>query len=195
MGMQIKIVGDREVDGLLHPLVFRRLSRQMKFADAAIITAFEFVLHQIKDDGIAEPAADVRADTVWPDKRHDLQTIRLRIDKRMGAGVGAAGRENAGHAMLPEQRQHLVEPVVWLRLPIVMQMRVEDFDGLGREDAIIRRGEHRDGDHDCDTSRSKPHRPCRRHHSAATTCGRSASSASPACGSRRRFRRRSIRSR
>src|SRR4029453_11200131 len=26
----------------------------------------------------------------------------LRIDKRMGAGVGTAGGENAGHAMLPE---------------------------------------------------------------------------------------------
>ncbi len=58
-------------------------------------------------------------------------------------------------------------------------------------DAIIRAGEPYDGD----TTRSEPHRSCRRHHSAATTCGRSAPSASPACGSRRRFRRRSIRSR
>src|SRR5260370_7720869 len=107
MGMQIGIVGDREVDGLLPPLVFRRLSRQMKFANAAVIAAFEFVLHQIEDDGIAEPAADIRADTVWPYKRHNLEAIRLRIDKRMGAGVGTAGGENARHAMLPEPRHPL----------------------------------------------------------------------------------------
>ena len=66
----------------------------------------------------------------------------LRIHQRVRAGVGTAGGENAGHAMLPEQRQHLVELVVGLRFPIVMQMRVEDFDRLGREHAIARRGQH-----------------------------------------------------
>ena len=51
MGVQIEIVGDGEIDGLLHPLVFRRLARQMKFADAAIVAAFELVLHEIEDTG------------------------------------------------------------------------------------------------------------------------------------------------
>ena len=50
--------------------------------------------------------------------------------KRMRAGVGAAGGEDAGDAMLFEQRQHLVDAVIGFWLPIVVHMGVEDFDRL-----------------------------------------------------------------
>src|SRR6195256_3107437 len=106
----------------------------MKLADSSIIAAFELFLHEIEDDGIAEPGADIGANEVRPDERHDPQAFRLRIDKRMRACVGTTGCKNAGHAMLPEQRQHLIELVVRLRLPIVVQMCVEDFDGFSRSD-------------------------------------------------------------
>jgi hypothetical protein len=49
----------------------------------------------------------------------------------MRAGVGAAGGEDAGDAVLAEQREDVLELIVGLRLPIVVQMRVEDFDRLG----------------------------------------------------------------
>ena len=49
----------------------------------------------------------------------------------MGAGIGTAGRQDPGHAMLLEQRQHFIELVERFWFPIVMQMRVEDFDRLG----------------------------------------------------------------
>src|SRR5438045_1807366 len=49
----------------------------------------------------------------------------------MGAFVRAAGGEDAGNAVLAKQRQHLVGLVIRLRLPVVMQMRVEDFDRFG----------------------------------------------------------------
>ena len=81
----------------------------MKFADAAVIAAFEFVLHEIEDEGIAEPGLDVGAHAIRPDEGHDLQARRLGIHQRMRAGVGAAGGEDAGDAMLFEQRQHFVE--------------------------------------------------------------------------------------
>ena len=160
MGVQIEIVGDGKVDGLLHPLVVRRLARQMEFADAAIVAAFEFVLHEIEDHGIAEPALDIGADAIRPDEGHDLQALGLRVHQRMRAGVRTAGGENAGDAMLLEQRQHLVELVVGLRLPIVMQMRVEDFDRLGGSalGALVAASSAHG-----DASDSGPHRPLRDH--------------------------------
>src|SRR5258707_13554403 len=80
MGMQIEIVGDREVDGLLHPLVFGRFSRQMKFADASVIASFEYVMRQFKDNGIVELAAAVLQDTEGRYKRADCQPARLGAD-------------------------------------------------------------------------------------------------------------------
>ncbi len=195
MGVQIEIVGHREVDGLLHPLVFRRLARQMKLADAAVIAAFEFVLHEIEDDGIAEPAADVGADPVGPDERHHLQAVRFGIDQRMGAGIGTAGGKDAGDAMLFEQRQHFVELVERLRFPIVVQVRVEDFDRFGGASAWDRGRKQARGDQDGEAPAKQISSSASRHYSAATTCGRSTFSASSACGSRRRLRRRSMRSR
>src|SRR3977135_1477248 len=104
----------------------------MKLADSSIIAAFELFLHEIEDDGIAEPCAEIAENAILQDERRCLQAFLLRIDKRMRAGVGTTGCKNAGHAMLPEQRQHLIELVVRLRLPIVVQMCVEDFDGFSR---------------------------------------------------------------
>ena len=73
MGVQIEIVGHGEVDGLLDPFIVGAPAREMKLADAAIVAALEFVLHQIEDDGILEPGLDIGADPVRPDERHDLQ--------------------------------------------------------------------------------------------------------------------------
>ena len=131
VGVQIEIVGDGEIDDLLHNFGIGRLTRQMEFADAAIVAAFEFLLDEVEDQGIAEPGLDIGAHPVRPDERHHPQPFWLRINKRVCAGVGAAGGEDAGDTVLAEQRQHLVGLVGGLRLPIVVQMRVEDFDRLG----------------------------------------------------------------
>ena len=192
MGVQIEVVGDGEIDGLLHPLAFGRLARDVEFADAAVIAAFELVLHEVEDEGIAEPGLDVGAHAIGPDEGDDLQAGWLRIHQRMRAGVGAAGGEDAGDAVFPEQRQHLVDAVIGLRLPIVVHMGVEDFDrlvGAGRA------GDERQHDQDSDAPRSRPHHAPGRRHSAATTCGRSSSPVSASCGSSLRRRRRSMRSR
>ena len=193
MGVQIEIVLDREIDGLLHPLVFGGLARDVEFADAAVIAAFEFLLHEVEDEGIAEPGLDVRAHAVGPDEGDDLQAGGLGVHQRMRAGVRTAGGEDAGDAVLPEQRQHLVDAVIGLRLPIVVHMGVEDLDrlvgaraGLATNASAISIAAPR---------AAEPHRAPEGRHSAATTCGRSPSPVSSSCGSSLRRRRRSMRSR
>ena len=65
--------------------------------------------------------------------------------QRMRAGVRAAGREDAGDAVLFEQRQHLVDAVIGLRLPIVVHMGVEDFDRLVRAAGRAAKRQRRSG--------------------------------------------------
>ena len=48
-------------------------------ADAAIIAAFIFLLHQVKDEGIAEPGLDVRAHPIGSDEGDDLQSLGLHV--------------------------------------------------------------------------------------------------------------------
>jgi hypothetical protein len=59
----------------------------------------------------------------------------------MGAAVRPAGGEDAGHAMLFEQREHFVQLEERLRLPIVMQVRVEDFYSVVRERGTVDGGQ------------------------------------------------------
>jgi hypothetical protein len=84
-----------------------------------------------------------------PDEGHDLQAVGLGIRQRVGAGVGTAGREDTGHAILLEQRQHLIELVERFWLPVVVQMGVEYFDRLIRDGAVAGGNQCKDG-HDCD---------------------------------------------
>src|SRR6185312_13589581 len=183
-----------EIDGLFYPLGISRLAREVEFADAAVRAAFEFLLHEVEDEGVAEPGLDVGTDAIRPDERHDLQARRLGVNKGMRAGVRAAGREDARDAVLFEQRQHLIDAVIGLWLPIVVQVRVEDFDRLVRTGRAAR-GDKGERNQNGDVAGRRAYRPPERHYSAATTCGRSPSPVSSSCGSSLRRRRRSMRSR
>ncbi len=132
VSVKVEIVGDREVHGLLDPLGGRGLAREMKLTDAAVVAALELILHQIEDRRIVEPGLDVGADTVRPNERHHPKPVSLCIHQRVGPGVGTAGRQNAGDAMLLEQREHLIDLIIRIRLPVVVEMRVEDLDRLLR---------------------------------------------------------------
>src|SRR6185312_16861663 len=87
VGMQIEVVLDREIDGLFYPLGISRLAREVEFADAAVIAAFEFVPYEVEDGGVAEPGLDVGTDAIRPDEGDDMQARRLGVNKGMRAGV------------------------------------------------------------------------------------------------------------
>ena len=110
--VQVEPVQSREIDDLAHPIGRSGSASQMELADAAIATALEFFEHEIVDRWIVEPAPDVRPYPVWPDERYHPQVVglplRLGVDQRVSADVRAAGRENAGNAVLAKQRQHVI---------------------------------------------------------------------------------------
>ena len=76
------------------------------------VAAFEFLLHQLENNGIAEPGLDIGAHPIGPDEGHDLQAGRLGVHQHMRSGIRTAGREDAGDAMLFEQREHFIQLVV-----------------------------------------------------------------------------------
>ena len=81
MRVQIEIPLDREIDHLLDPIVLRRLSVNVEFADAAVVAARVFALDQFEDRRIVEPGLDVAAHAIGPDERHHFQLGPLGIDE------------------------------------------------------------------------------------------------------------------
>ena len=147
VGVQIEIFTTAKSTVFLTISVSADFPEQMEFADAAVIAAFEFVLHEIEDDGVVEPAADVGADAVRPNEGNDLQALRFGIRQRMGAGIQDIQLIGPGHAVLYEQHKHLVQLIERFGFPVVVQMGIEYFDGLvGEErDCRLRATQHNSG--------------------------------------------------
>jgi len=69
----------------------------MEFADAAIIAAFEFFLHEIEMTGSPNQLW-MSARTRYGRMNGTTTAFRLRIHQCMRAGIGTAGRKDAGDA-------------------------------------------------------------------------------------------------
>src|SRR5262245_54392407 len=127
MGKKIEITSGGKVDDLLDQRCLRGITVNVELADAAEIAAFVFGLDQVVDRGIGRPVLYVVARAIGADERHHPKPRSLGVDELVGALVRTAVRQDAGDAVAPKNVKHAVEGIIGVRLLIVMEMRVEDF--------------------------------------------------------------------
>src|SRR5262245_28129194 len=132
MGEKIEITSGGKVDDLLDQWCLRGIPVNVELADAAEIAAFVFGLDQVVDRGIGRPVLYVVARAIGADEWHHPKPGSLGVDELVGALVRTAVRQDAGDAVAPKNVEHALERIIGVWLLIVMEVRVEDFQGLLR---------------------------------------------------------------
>jgi hypothetical protein len=136
MSVQVEVPLDRKIHHLLDPIGFRRLSVNVKFADAAIVPACVLALDQLENRRIVEPGLHVVAHAIGPDERHHFELRPFRIHELMRALVRPAGGDDAADAVTSKNLAHLLERIERSRLLVVVEVGVEDFQPLLRADFV-----------------------------------------------------------
>src|SRR5262245_27620305 len=132
MRVEVQIFLDGEIHDLLDPFRFCRFSVDMEFSDTAIGAARVLLLDQLKDRRIVEPGLYIVAYAIRPNERHDFQLMPLRVREFMRTLVWPAVGDDADDAVAPKHVANLVERIERLRLLVVVQMGIEDFEPLLR---------------------------------------------------------------